>query len=276
MAYRVFYINDLRQATKALTLIKGSSLISVDLEGALSRNGEISLLQIGLYGWKRQITIFVFDILELGLSSELPQVLDNGLREILENKALYKLMYDCRKDSDALYHQIGVTLRGVIDLQVLEVMIRKHKVGYPPRFVRGLSTVILKEGLSDANAQVCEDQAKSLYDPKRGGSLQVWNVRPLPPILINYAAQDVYLILVLYSCFTSNFVSDLLGLSVSAARLNESRGRRHKTFNNLHPAEVNFDLPPCDKAPPPYRPKVPLPCPRHPQNNRPSRAALLS
>lgn len=44
-------------------------------------------------------------------------------------------MYDCRQDSDALYHQHGVALVGVYDLQLAEVAARRAN-GEPRRTAR--------------------------------------------------------------------------------------------------------------------------------------------
>ena len=48
----------------------------------------------------------------------LPRV---SAQAILENQAVQKLLYDVRCDSDALYHQYGVRLGGVMDLQIAGV-----------------------------------------------------------------------------------------------------------------------------------------------------------
>ena len=41
-----------------------------------------------------------------------------SLRGLLENESIKLITFDCRSDSDALYHQFGISLSGVIDLQV--------------------------------------------------------------------------------------------------------------------------------------------------------------
>ena len=48
-----------------------------------------------------------------------------SLRKVLEDPCVVKYACDCRKDSDALFHQFGVRLRGVTDLQVAEVALRR-------------------------------------------------------------------------------------------------------------------------------------------------------
>jgi hypothetical protein len=55
---------------------------------------------------------------------------DGGLRSILEDKSIQKLMFDCREDADALKHLYNVRLDGVLDVQLLEVMNRIRSIGY--------------------------------------------------------------------------------------------------------------------------------------------------
>ena len=48
-----------------------------------------------------------------------------SLRGLLENKGITKWMCDCRRDSDAIYHQFGIRMQNVIDLQMAEVAARR-------------------------------------------------------------------------------------------------------------------------------------------------------
>ncbi|WAR24146.1 EXD1-like protein [Mya arenaria] len=84
---------------------------------SLSRKGSIKLLST-------QERYFILDIQKL---NALP--FERGLREILEDRNVMKLMFDCREDADALFHQFHVKLDGVIDIQLLEVLKRPVFVG---------------------------------------------------------------------------------------------------------------------------------------------------
>ncbi len=53
------------------------------------------------------------------------------LKEMLECPSVTKLFFDVRCDAEALYHQHGVNLRGVVDLQLSEV--RRSRRGQPGR-----------------------------------------------------------------------------------------------------------------------------------------------
>ena len=59
-------------------------------------------------------------------------IFSSELGEILEDKSRKKLMFDCRQDSDALWHQFEVKLSEVLDLQLLEVIFRREN-SPPPR-----------------------------------------------------------------------------------------------------------------------------------------------
>ena len=92
--------------------------LAVDCEGdSLSRKGALTILTIITVATEEKV--YIFDVLKLG-----QLVFTSGLGEILEDKSREKLTFDCRQDSDALWHQFQVKLSGVLDLQLLEVIYR--------------------------------------------------------------------------------------------------------------------------------------------------------
>lgn len=86
-------------------------LIAVDLEGDLSEDGQLSLIQVKVGA----LVPMVFDVLE----NPEGMVLNAGLGRILEDGTVIKVMHDCRKDAVALFGQLGVRLRCVYDTQVM-------------------------------------------------------------------------------------------------------------------------------------------------------------
>ncbi len=80
----------------------------------MGRKGQITLLQIGVKN-----NIYLFDVLELR-----EKLFDQGLRNILQSKKQLKLFFDCRTDSDALFHQYNVQLNRVHDVQVFDILYR--------------------------------------------------------------------------------------------------------------------------------------------------------
>ena len=78
----------------------------------LGRDGKLHFVLIG----REDGSVYLFDIPSIG-----PEAFGRGggLRALLENAGVAKLMYDCRHDADALFHLCGGTrIAGAIDLQV--------------------------------------------------------------------------------------------------------------------------------------------------------------
>ena len=107
-----------------------NSLLAVDCEGdSLSRKGALTIITVAT-----EEKFYIFDVLKRG-----HLVFSSGLGEILEDKHCEKLTFDCRQDSDALWHQFKVKLSGVLDFQLLEVIYdrRENPAGltaYSPQF----------------------------------------------------------------------------------------------------------------------------------------------
>eukprot|EP01062_Namystynia_karyoxenos_P074489 TRINITY_DN713_c0_g3_i1.p1 TRINITY_DN713_c0_g3~~TRINITY_DN713_c0_g3_i1.p1 ORF type:complete len:1121 (+),score=344.73 TRINITY_DN713_c0_g3_i1:472-3834(+) len=145
----------------------------VDCEGeSLSRRGTLHLLQIG-----DGDQIFLFDVQALGRDG----VLRSGLAELLEAPYPKKIMWDCREDSDALFHQFGIRLDGVVDLQLLEVMSRTGGEAAvacqsEPLRIRGLKSL-----MDTAGDSACSGADISLLIAQR----------PLPGMVLDYAARDI-------------------------------------------------------------------------------------
>lgn len=98
-------------------IIDNSRFIAVDCEGVnLSRKGALTLITVAT-----EDKVYIFDVLKLEQA-----VFSFGLGEILQDKSIGKLMFDCREDSDALWHQFNIKLTGVLDLQLLEILYRRE------------------------------------------------------------------------------------------------------------------------------------------------------
>ena len=93
------------------------ALLAVDCEGnSLSREGALTIITVAT-----EEKVYIFDVQKLGQAT-----FSSGLGEILEDESRKKLMFDCRQDSDALWHQFKVKLSGVLDVQLLEVIYRRE------------------------------------------------------------------------------------------------------------------------------------------------------
>ena len=81
-------------------------------------------------------TIFLFDVQALGRATLFESASGSKLKAALECPTSLKLMFDCRVDSDALFHQHGVSLRGVYDVQLADVASRRAR-SLEARFLPG-------------------------------------------------------------------------------------------------------------------------------------------
>lgn len=85
-------------------------VISLDCEGVnIGAKGTITLIQVGTSRGEA----FIFDI------QECPEIItEGGLKNILEDENIIKVIHDCRNDSVNLWQQFGILLRNVFDTQV--------------------------------------------------------------------------------------------------------------------------------------------------------------
>ena len=110
-------VDNKERMNKCIELINESvrkhPLLALDCEGErLSRKGKLYLISVAT-----RTRAYLIDVKVL---KTMP--FEKGLRDILEDANVKKLMFDCREDSDALYHQFQVKLDGVLDMQLLEVI----------------------------------------------------------------------------------------------------------------------------------------------------------
>jgi exonuclease 3'-5' domain-containing protein 1 len=163
----------------------------LDLEGVnLSRHGSISILQIYVLPTHRTYLVDVHTLQAAAFTTAGRR--GQTLQNILESAALPKAFFDVRNDSDALHSHFGICLAGVVDLQLMELATRTG----PRRYVSGLAKCIERgeAALSHAERQAWaanKEIGKILFAPERGGSYEVFNVRPLAESIKQYCMQDV-------------------------------------------------------------------------------------
>ena len=106
-----------------ITLLKDENLLVVKClsPDAVEVNRKVDIVII-MIATKQKA--FIFDVVTMGKT-----VFTSGLQSILESKSQDKIMFDCREQSDALWHQFQVRISGVLDLQLLEVMYRREQSG---------------------------------------------------------------------------------------------------------------------------------------------------
>lgn len=136
---------------------------------------------------------YLVDIHSLQEKAFLQTASDSGqtLLGILESPHIPKVFFDVRNDSDALFSHFNIKLAGFIDLQLMELATRYHS----RKYVSGLTKCIEKDARLTTYETRCwkasKEQGLKLFAPERGGSYDVFNVRPVPDEIKEYCVQDV-------------------------------------------------------------------------------------
>lgn len=181
----MFLITTLQECKAAVKQLSQKKYIALDLEGVrLSRHGRVCLVQMASLD-----AVYLFDIVARGKNDwalARQMFYYGGLKELMENDQITKVMHDCRHDSDALYNQFGVKLENVLDTQVLFSVLRKVRgmeVGLPV----SLKTLLKKfAGLTEEDLQV-----KSAVKESMRGEDDFWLKRPLSQQAKQYSRLDV-------------------------------------------------------------------------------------
>ncbi|KAH8593887.1 ribonuclease H-like domain-containing protein [Bisporella sp. PMI_857] len=167
-------------------------LLYFDLEGInLGRHGSVSIMQLLVYPANQ---IYLIDVHTLGEDAfRTPGKTGTTLKDILESESIPKVFFDVRNDSDALFHHFSIKLAGIQDLQLMELATRR--VQLYRKYLFGLSKCVERElSLSMAESREWKDvkeRGLNLFAPERGGSYEVFNIRPLPDAVVQYCIQDV-------------------------------------------------------------------------------------
>lgn len=172
----------------------------LDIEGvALSRHGSISIIQLFHLPQNHVFLIDVFVLQEAAFNT--PNRNGTTLRSILESALVPKVFFDVRNDADALYAHFNISLRGVHDIQLLEVATRswaKDRVAGLRQCIRSdarLATKVRRDW------EAVKERGKALFAAENGGSYEVFNTRPMVQDIIDYCAQDVVYLPVLWNVY---------------------------------------------------------------------------
>ncbi|XP_074886824.1 piRNA biogenesis protein EXD1 isoform X4 [Buteo buteo] len=181
----------------AVLHLKQQCVVSVAGDGVnLCRHGKLSWLEMAT-----KSRIFLFDIFLLG-----PQAFKNGLRMVLEDKNILKVMHDCRWISDCLFHQYGVLLFNVFDTQVADALqFSMATGGFFPDRVCTLQECLMQHlkipSKWDAIMKCRQKMASENPD--------IWFLRPFPAPLLKALALKAMYLLLLHSSLMDNLMSDL-------------------------------------------------------------------
>jgi len=195
-------LHELQDACEAL--MEGNDRLGIDLEGFhLGRNGRLGLVQVAR---ESEGPVYLIDVIALELAGS-KEILQTVLKQIFEDCPKEKLLFDVRADAAALYHQYGVRLTNVRDLQILYASSTAY--GPPEQYLNGKVMQNLPgiERTIDA-LEISPDDKDWLSSTKNAGRAAmrsaegadgaIWLKRPLDTALLQYAANDVN---VLFSIF---------------------------------------------------------------------------
>ncbi|KAB8213073.1 hypothetical protein BDV33DRAFT_197113 [Aspergillus novoparasiticus] len=120
----------------------------------------------------------------------------NGSISILSLYAVHKgivylVIFDVRNDSDALFNHYNISLDGMQDLQLMELATRRGSKEY----VAGLAKWIERDGpISDLKKEWKrrKDEVSRHFDPRKGGSYEIFNKRPLAPEIKDYCMSPAW------------------------------------------------------------------------------------
>jgi len=172
--------------------------------------------------------VYLFDILKGGERL----FFDRGLRYLLESNKIVKVMHDCRKDSEALYFQYDVTLRGVWDSQIAYAVLSQLK-GFKTPYPIGLNTLL--------KACSCEENKfKDMVKSAMTAMKNFWEVRPLSRMMIDYAAGDVSNLLRVYSMLNNELQS--CGKNYNFNRIIEDYSIEYLEMNIMEKAQEKVNL----------------------------------
>ncbi|KAK7678045.1 hypothetical protein QCA50_018986 [Cerrena zonata] len=240
------YVETYNQLADAVLILSRSPYLAVDCEGydIAQPDGKLSLLTIGTAEAR---DLFVIDVLNIKDKEEASVV---DFVALLTNEAIPKIMWDGRGDFVEISDWYGIEMQGILDLQIAEITARTlrhetesirfkrfvHSLHYdwdtvhnnPNLFsdihiLRGLDGVVRYHKLGENLAKDTE-----VVTMHKAGESGRWMERPLPDRLIQYAANDVYLIATVYTYFTERgWIQEELKEQTSRY-VNTEKTREHK------------------------------------------------
>ncbi|KAK0625558.1 hypothetical protein DIS24_g11116 [Lasiodiplodia hormozganensis] len=186
---------------------KTSSAIYANLEGTkLGRKGSISIISLFVPSLGR---VYHVDLISLGdavLSTE--PASGTSLKTILESPTIKKMFFDVRNDSDALFAHHQISLRGVVDIQLMELAART----YSRRYLTSLAKCV--EGDDDVAPATKEHwrSVAQMFDLRRRSEQlsgrHILNSRPIDPLVLEFSKLRVVLLPHLWRVYSDKLRAD--------------------------------------------------------------------
>jgi hypothetical protein len=182
-------VDNIEDCKKAVARLRKCDCISVDGEwSGRGREAKLCLLQVSFpLDESNEVGVYLFDAFVGGKA----MFEEGGLKDLLEDAKFLKVLHDCRLDADVLLHSFGVKLTNVIDTQVLYYFNFIQLQNYSPLPV-SLRTLLRKYAAKEDSSLKQEAHELMNTNPL------FWEVRPMTPLMIQYAREDVLYLLHAY------------------------------------------------------------------------------
>ena len=131
--------------------------------------------------------VYLLDILVLREKAfNTPGQSGTDLRAILQSEIIPEVFFDVRNDADALFAHFGVSVEGVVDVQLMEVAARRSSRGLLAELGKSIEQDAQLKDEAIKQWKATKEKGLSLFAPERGGSYEIFNTRPLPEDIITF------------------------------------------------------------------------------------------
>ena len=187
--YKLFVIDQLGDSfSRAVEILDGGCLVGLSGEGrSLGRDGTLSWL-----GLATAEEVFLFDIISLGSDA-----FKYGLKSIIEDRNIIKVVHDSRFLADCLHHQFDVSVVNVYDTMVGDYVFCNQFCygGYLPANFRSLS-LLLRDYLGIEDFHIFYPRYRRTHLDQDS---KVWEARPSSDYLLLGAARNCLYLISLYN-----------------------------------------------------------------------------
>lgn len=149
---------------------------------------------------------------------------ERGLKYVLENKKILKLVHDCRNDWDSLLHQYSVRIYNFIDTQEAYFI---FKLFYFQEITLPISLMKFLDTFTSVKLQF-----KEKFKTEMAENPEMWGQRPLTEEQLIYASQDVLHLIKAWKVLELKFNSNLkeivtISFNMSGFLFEHSEGSRY-------------------------------------------------
>ncbi|KAF9467848.1 ribonuclease H-like domain-containing protein [Collybia nuda] len=237
----------------ALTSLRSASSLIMDCE-ARNLGNQGGVLSIISLRSTTSTDIFLIDVVRLNGSL-------SPLFHLLESTEVVKIMFDGRMDFSALYHEFGIHLKNVLDLQLADIYSRRVRRETDARRISrlqpylpackiasapGLYTRAIKLG----GLSQCVREHLGRSESKQPVNHDNWLKRPLSQAYLSYAATDIHLMALLYDKFVAKGYINTMELGEQSTRYVELWKKSQpvcEDYYKRHPLlPVEILVPPSD------------------------------